>query len=777
MIVDLSTTHPGVFRDARLVEIHFAELLELMPDGIVIVDVTSRIVYSNTQAEALFGYAAGELAGELVEILLQERHRGDHVRPMSRYFQQPRTRPMGAGLELRGVRKDGTEFPIEVSLSPLRTKGGTLAVSAIRDVSGRKQTEALALQAEKLLESELRFRQLAENIREVFYLRNADCSEILYVSPGYEAIWGRGSDEVYANPRAWMDSIHPDDRPEEPLGGEGHDLQYRIIRPDGEIRCIHDRGFPIRDESGAVYRIAGIAEDITARVALEHEVGERGNRLRRAQSLASLAHLVTGPDGEFLTWSDTLPALFGVGEHEMPHDSRGWMELVHPDDRGEFRRRAIAAAKSGEPTKMEYRLRRPDGAYIHLRQVTEPMGRTWDAAGGGSWFSTMQDVTHQKRAEDERRESDRRFSDMMAKVELISLMLDRDGAIIYCNDYLLRLTGWTMEEVLGRGWFDLFIPVEDQHVKFIFRDLLADQPPAWHIEGTMLTRTGERRLVRWNNSVLRSPSGETIGTASIGEDVTERRRAEDEVRRLNADLEARVAERTAELEAANKELEAYDYSISHDLRAPINRIRGFSEALLEDHAGQLDARGKEHLARIVKAADAMGQMVTDILRLSQWTKVKLHRTRTDLGAIAESILRGLKASHPERCVEWRIAPDLVANADPGLMRVALENLIGNAWKFTSKRELAVIELAKAAANGEEVFSLKDNGPGFDDLEAARLFMPFQRLGSSGQFQGSGVGLATVQRIVRRHGGRIWAEGLPEKGATFHVTLGPAAQGR
>jgi PAS domain S-box-containing protein len=388
------------------------------------------------------------------------------------------------------------------------------------------------------------------------------------------------------------------------------------------------------------------------------------------------------------------------------------------------------------------------------------------------WFSTLQDVTDQVRAEEERRESDRRFRDMMSMVQLISVMLDPEARITYCNDYMLKLTGWTREQVLGRSWFEVFIPPDADWLHGTFTDLIVDRPSAWHVESEILTRAGDRRMVRWNNSVLRSASGDIIGTASLGEDITAQRTAQEQVRRLNADLEQRVAERTAQLEAANRELESYDYSISHDLRAPLNRVRGFSAALLEDHGGKLDGEAAEHLKRIVASADSMGQMVSDILRLSNLSRAELHRSRVDLAELARTILAAHALAYPERTVQWRIGSGLHAHADPGLVRVALENLLANAWKFTGNRADAVIEVASRDEAGETVYTVRDNGAGFDLGEGEKLFMPFQRLRSSGDFPGSGVGLATVKRIVQRHGGRVWAEARPGEGAAFHFTLQP-----
>ena len=256
-------------------------------------------------------------------------------------------------------------------------------------------------------------------------------------------------------------------------------------------------------------------------------------RLRRAQALAKITHVISRHDGSFESWLDTLPGMLGLAPAAMPQSARDWLALVHPEDRTRFRQHALQAAWHGARMDFTYRILRSDGEYLHLRQVMEPLEEAMGRGEQGRWFNTIQDVTAEKRAEEELHESDRRFNDMLDKVEMISMMLDCEGRITYCNDYLLRLTGWQREEVSGRNWFELFVPPEMAHVRGVFADLVADRPSAWHFDNEILTRSGGRRLVHWNNTVLRSVGGQVTGVASLGEDITERREAERKIKRLN----------------------------------------------------------------------------------------------------------------------------------------------------------------------------------------------------------------------------------------------------
>jgi light-regulated signal transduction histidine kinase (bacteriophytochrome) len=254
----------------------------------------------------------------------------------------------------------------------------------------------------------------------------------------------------------------------------------------------------------------------------------------------------------------------------------------------------------------------------------------------------------------------------------------------------------------------------------------------------------------------------------------ENARLYEQIQRDAAALEKRVAERTAELAALNAELEAFAYSVSHDLRAPLRGINGFSQALLEDYADKLDADGQDYLQRVQAASQHMGQLIDDLLKLSRVTRAEAFHETVQLSDLAQTIATDLHQQEPERQVEFVIAEGLAAKGDARLLRVALENLLGNAWKFTAKNPCARIEFGDIRQNGNRAYFVRDDGVGFNMAYADKLFGAFQRLHSAAEFDGTGIGLATVQRVIHRHGGRVWAESDVEQGATFYFTL--AAKG-
>ena len=346
---------------------------------------------------------------------------------------------------------------------------------------------------------------------------------------------------------------------------------------------------------------------------------------------------------------------------------------------------------------------------------------------------------------------------------------DSTGRYLMTNAAGAQLLGQPVEQVLGKRDTDLLPPEAARKVLEEDHEVMAKGTSRTLEESE--TQAGFARTFLSTIAPYYNPRGQITGVLGIRRDITERKTAEEEIHRLNQELEQRVVERTAQLEAANKELEAFSYSVSHDLRAPLRAIDGFCLALIEDCTAQLDAKGQEHLRRVRTATHHMGHLIDDMLKLSRASRAEMIRQMVDLSALAQAIAEDLRHAQPRRDVEFRIAPGLAAEGDPNLLRVVMENLLDNAWKFTSRHPQARIDFgALPGGNRTVTFYVRDNGAGFDMAYAHKLFGAFQRLHSASEFNGTGIGLATVQRIVQRHGGRVWAEGLVEQGATFYFEL-------
>jgi PAS domain S-box-containing protein len=346
--------------------------------------------------------------------------------------------------------------------------------------------------------------------------------------------------------------------------------------------------------------------------------------------------------------------------------------------------------------------------------------------------------------------------------------LDREGIVTLWNKSAEKLFGWLGDDVLGRP-YPLVPPAELEEARKNIEHAL---------QGDVLTDMETRRVgkngvpldVSLSVSPLRHSSGDIVGVIIIFADITERKRAAAKILTLNAELEERVRTRTAELEAANRELEAFSYSVSHDLRAPLRHLDGYSSLLREEYGDRLDAPGRNCLERIGAAVRKMDNLVSDMLQLARVSREGVAKGVVDLSSMATEILEELQHAQPGRSVAGRITPDIEAWGDPHLLRLAMENLLANAWKYTGKKEGAVIEFGVTEQEGERVYFVRDNGVGFDMAYVGSLFGPFQRLHPAEEFEGTGVGLATVQRIIQRHGGRIWAQGEEGRGAAFFFTL-------
>lgn len=659
--------------------------------------------------------------------------------------------------------KDGRLLWVTLSVAALPDADGKpyQIMSTYQDINARKQAEA------RLRQSEQRFRAMFDHAGVGITLCPAqDRNQCwLEVNDKFCEMTGYSREEALrlstvdiTAPERTASALHDKARL---LSGEvrSYVTEKRILRKDGTWMWVALSVAMLPDAEGRPQLIIATYQDVNARKLTEE-------RLRAIIAAEPECVAIVAPDGRLL---DMNPAGLRMLQAESLEEMRRWpfLRQVVPVHRRAFVRlqRRILAGESG---MLEFEAVGIAGKRCWLEIHAAPL---YDASGTiTALLGIARDVTERRMAREALATERNLLRTVIDNLPDRVRVKGRDLRFILANMAWMNVRAPGRRDITGLSNSDL-LPAEMAHVadtedREVFetgrpsrpREVIDGSPddPHWFVT----TKTP-----------LRDGTGSVIGVVAISRDVTDFKRRSLEVEKLNAVLEARVAERTAQLTTTNEELEAFASSVSHDLRAPLRHIDGLAAALIEDYAQKLDAPGRDYLGRIRASAVRMANLIEDLLRLSRVTRAELKVADTDLSEIACSIVDNLRREHPQRMVNVRIAPGLRAQADPGMLRSALENLIQNAWKFTGHRPMASIEFGVRTRDGIRTYFVCDDGAGFDMAHAGRLFDAFQRLHTEQEFPGTGIGLATVRRVMRRHGGDAWAESAVGKGATFFFTLG------
>ena len=652
------------------------------------------------------------------------------------------------------------------SAEALREALGTLE-RRVAERTAEVSESNVALQAEvaerKRAEAELRQQShLIDLAHDAIFIRDRD---------GTIRSWNRGAEQMYG----WTKV--------EALGRISHDLlgtrfpvsladlEDRLAR-DGswEGELIHSRrdGARIvvasrqvldREERGEPTVVLEINSDITERKRAE-EALRRASAYNRRLLEASLDPLVTiGTDGKITDVNEATEAATGYPRAELiGKDFADY--FTEPEEAREGYRRVF---REGLVRDYPLEIRHRDG---RVTPVVYNASVYRDEAGQVvGVFAAARDITAQKRAEAELRQ----MSHLIDLAHDAIFIRGRDGTIRSWNRGAEQMYGWSGEEALGHISHDLLgtrFPVSLADLE----DRLA-RDGSW--EGVLIhsRRDGAQIVVASRQVLDREERGEPTDVLEMNSDITERKRADDELRRLKGELEERVVMRTAQLEAANKELESFAYSVSHDLRAPLRAIDGFCQILVTEHAPGLDGEPRRYLQRVSENTRKMGRLIDDLLHFSRLGRQAMTRQPVAMADLVRQCLEELQGEREGREVEVILGELPPCRADAALLKQVWLNLLANALKFTRSRAEARIEAGSFARDGETVYFVRDNGVGFDMAYADKLFGVFQRLHRQEDYEGTGVGLALVQRIIHRHGGRVWAEARPDRGAAFFFTLG------
>ncbi|MDB6020663.1 MAG: multi-sensor signal transduction histidine kinase [Pedosphaera sp.] len=789
---------------------YYAGLFNAAPVGYLVLNPSGSIVEINEAGATLLRLTRKRVLGEPFVQFLPK----DDIVGFLNYLRRCKDSKKRVTTELQLRGDNGGTRPVEMVSETFAGPDHTTQFrAAMIDISDRRRAE------QALRESEQNYGSLVNSIQGIVWA-GSGTGDFTFVSRQAERILGYPRERWLREPRFWQDRLHPDDRARvidarsrAVAEKKSYVIEFRMMTAERHSIWMRDSVNVVQE--GKTVKLTGVMVNITELKEAEHALREEtrtletmnriGTSLAEELDLEKLVQVVVeagkqvtgakfgafsykhlnghGEKVSLYTTPGVAPEIFArlpLPQHQASVPaSEAEREVIRIDDLQQDPRTPRSKSRpNNETLPMVVR------SYLAIPVVS----RSGEVLGGllfghpapGAFTERAQHLLAGIAAEagtalDNARlyravsKSESHFRQLADAMPQIVWTARPDGRVDYFNRRWYEYTGLPEGAVNEEGWLP-FVHPEDRERCMEAKQRVVAANEHLEVECRLRDRAGNHRWHLIRAVPIQDEGGRIASWFGTSTDIEDQKRVEGEVRDLNSALEKRVAERTAQLQASNRELEAFSYSVSHDLRAPLRSIDAFSQLVREDYEDKLDEQGKQYLGLVGEASRQMARLIDDLLHLSRVTRSELRRRPVDMSLLAENIFASLRQVEPKRPVETVVAPGLQAEGDERLLRVALENLINNAWKFTGRRENAHIEVGSEMQDGQQVFYVRDDGAGFDMTYANMLFGAFQRLHSTGEFPGHGIGLATVQRIINRHGGRIWADAAVDRGATFYFTL-------